>query len=674
MTTSTVNKAVASALTAVMLVIGAGCGVQQQSAPAAVNWEERYPGYKTDFYEAVNKAQFDEWEIPDSDPSIGHFIALDRENNQRLLKLMEDAAQSAGTTDDSDTAVVGALWATGNDIEARNAGGFGNAQRFIDAVDEAQTTRDVIKAAIDFDRMYGYYSFFGMSLAPDSADASRKVHYLGPTDLGLTKEEWHSSIEETKTRVKLYEELMAQLWVESGASAADAEAKVSSVTKAMRDLSGSALDQADMYNAEKTYNVHTMADLEAVYGGAVPMDHVYKAYGVSPEDKVVVKDEGLWKATAKFLHEADLQLVKDYLKTCLFSDLGTINTHDAFLKVSENHRKRLGMEEAKPFDQNLAAQVNNWAPFQCGRLYANAYYDPKVEADIQSMVDDFLDVYATRINGLEWMTASTKKEALAKLDAMTARIGVPDVWPQDRYGIEVKTPEEGGLYIDNILAVLQADREYEFATKDEPVDGTLWEDPPQTINAFYDLSGNNITLLAGVLNSPFYSGDATEEENLGGIGMIIAHEITHAFDSSGSQYDSNGNLRNWWAQDDAKKFEELGQSVVEYYSAQSVRGMQVDGQLTLGENIADLGAMACVSAVAKQRGLDLRKVYAAYANLWAEEVRDEYLANLVTTDSHSPGKVRVNAVLSATDDFYDAFGITEQDAMYVAPEDRPRIW
>lgn len=201
--------------------------------------------------------------------------------------------------------------------------------------------------------------------------------------------------------------------------------------------------------------------------------HVYKAYGVSPEDKVVVKDEGLWKATAKFLHEADLQIVKDYLKTCLFSDLGTINTHDAFLKVSENHRKRLGMEEAKPFDQNPAAQVNNWAPFQCGRLYANAYYDPKVEADIQSMVDDFLDVYATRINGLEWMTASTKKEALAKLDAMTARIGVPDVWPQDRYGIEVKTPEEGGLYIDNILAVLQADREYEFATKDEPVDGTL---------------------------------------------------------------------------------------------------------------------------------------------------------------------------------------------------------
>lgn len=404
------------------------------------------------------------------------------------------------------------------------------------------------------------------------------------------------------------------------------------------------------------------------------MDHVYKAYGVSPEDKVVVKDEGLWKATAKFLHEADLQLVKDYLKTCLFSDLGTINTHDAFLKVSENHRKRLGMEEAKPFDQNLAAQVNNWVPFQCGRLYANAYYDPKVEADIQSMVDDFLDVYATRINGLEWMSAGTKKEALAKLDAMTARIGVPDVWPQDRYGIEVKTPEEGGLYIDNILAVLQADREYEFATKDEPVDGTLWEDPPQTINAFYDLSGNNITLLAGVLNSPFYSGDATEEENLGGIGMIIAHEITHAFDSSGSQYDSNGNLRNWWAQDDAKKFEELGQSVVDYYSAQSVRGMQVDGQLTLGENIADLGAMACVSAVAKQRGLDLRKVYAAYANLWAEEVRDEYLANQVTTDSHAPGKVRVNAVLSATDDFYDAFGITEQDAMYVAPEDRPRIW
>ena len=197
---------------------------------------------------------------------------------------------------------------------------------------------------------------------------------------------------------------------------------------------------------------------------------------------------------------------------------------------------------------------------------------------------------------------------------------------------------------------------------------------PQSVNAYYSPDSNSITFLAGILQDPFYSPKASDAENLGRIGMVVAHEITHAFDDNGSQYDENGNIRNWWTDEDREKFMELSGKVVDYYGAMEVQGIPVNGTQTLSENIADLGAVSCITEIAENEGYDLKEMYTAYAGLWAQKIRDEALAANMAVNTHAQPKIRVNAVLSATDGFYEAFGIKEGDGMYVAPEERPKIW
>lgn len=213
-----------------------------------------------------------------------------------------------------------------------------------------------------------------------------------------------------------------------------------------------------------------------------------------------------------------------------------------------------------------------------------------------------------------------------------------------------------------------------FQEKEEPVDKEEWLMYPQAVNAYYDLSTNSISILAGILQEPFYDPDTDPEENLGKIGTVIGHEITHAFDSSGAQYDEEGNLRNWWTDEDLEYFQELAGKVADYYGGMEMEGLQINGEQTVTENIADLGGVSCVLEIAEQNGYDLKKVMEAWASLWAEKSRPETLSNQIAVDVHSPGKIRVNAVLSSMDQFYEVYGIEEGDGMYYPPEERPEIW
>ena len=247
---------------------------------------------------------------------------------------------------------------------------------------------------------------------------------------------------------------------------------------------------------------------------------------------------------------------------------------------------------------------------------------------------------------MDWMSEETRAEAIKKLDTLDVQIGMPEVWPQDLHPISLTRPEDGGLYVENHLAYQKADIDYNFSSKDEPVNKALWVMTPQSVNAYYSPDSNSITFLAGILQDPFYSPEASDAENLGRIGMVVAHEITHAFDDNGSQYDENGNIRNWWTDEDREKFLELSGKVVDYYGAMEVQGIPVNGTQTLSENIADLGAVSCITEIAENEGYDLKEMYTAYAGLWAQKIRDEALAANMAVNTHAQPKIRVNAVLS----------------------------
>jgi putative endopeptidase len=253
------------------------------------------------------------------------------------------------------------------------------------------------------------------------------------------------------------------------------------------------------------------------------------------------------------------------------------------------------------------------------------------------------------------------------------KIGYPDKWPETMNLWDIVSVDDGGSLISNVLTYASNLSDYDLSRIDKKVDKSEWDVTPQTVNAFYDPSNNEILITASIIQAPFYDSSYTYEQNLGGTGWTIAHELSHAFDSSGSLYDENGNYNDWWTEEDKEKYNEYCQSIIEYYNNYQINGKNVNGELTLGENIADLAAMQCLAVV---MGDDdgLKQVFEWATYTFAIKTTDDYQTYLLNNDTHSPCKVRMNASLSSCDAFYKVFDVNEGDGMYIAPEDRVGIW
>lgn len=294
--------------------------------------------------------------------------------------------------------------------------------------------------------------------------------------------------------------------------------------------------------------------------------------------------------------------------------------------------------------------------------------------------------YEIRINNLTWMSAETKAKAVEKLNKLTIKIGYPDKW-EDYSALEVKSPEDGGSYFQNIKNVSKWGWAKDLAKLGKPVDKTEWGMSPQTVNAYYNPSYNEIVFPAAILQPPFYNYQADEAVNYGGIGGVIGHEISHGFDDQGATYNADGNLIDWWTAEDLTKFTSLGGALADQYSAlEPLPGTHVDGKFTLGENIGDLGGVNAaydgLQLYLKENGnpglidgfTPEQRFFISWSTIWRSKMRDEALKNQVKTDPHSPGMYRAYVPIQNVDAFYSAFNIKEGDGMFVAPEKRVKIW
>ena len=400
-----------------------------------------------------------------------------------------------------------------------------------------------------------------------------------------------------------------------------------------------------------------------------------KAAGAAGFNSWVVNDPGQAKKVNSYLTEGHLPLLKDYSVFCLIKDFSpclTPEIRDSTIAWS-NAQKGI---QGKKTDKKLAGElVQNTFGFEFGRLYVEKHFSEEDKKNVETLVHQILAAYEDRINGLDWMGEATKEKAIRKLEHMTLKIGYPDHWP-DYYENAVILPEGQGSLVDNMVNVYRSLRSYEKEEIKKPVDRTQWGMTPQTVNAYYNPLNNEIVFPAAILQPPFYDPNADDASNLGGIGMVIAHEISHAFDSSGARYDENGNYNMWWTEDDLKKFQDLTLKVAAYYDGQeAVKGRYVNGRQTLNENIADLGALACVTSIAGDDTEALNSLFTQYARIWASKYTEESMIHRLNTDVHSPAKVRVNAVLSSTEAFYKVYpDLKEGDGMYAAPEKRVKIW
>ena len=631
------------------------------------------PSLKNDFYEAVNYEQLSSWTIPADKSSISHISNMDDIVSDRLNGLIEQAVSSNPVKEQNkDEYNIKALYETGMDWDKRNVSGFGQLQSYLNDIDKATTVKDLLKVNMDLNRKYGIAPIYAIAVQADIMNSNQNAYYM-QVNFVLEKEKWLAEDPLFKTS---FQEFIKKLWSINDKQQ-NAEQVVQEVTNMMTEIAEQGLNADELGKPEKIYNPVKMSDIPAKLNNSVIIDDLIQYYGGSADDTVIIVQTAALAKLTEYLTEDNLLLLKNYMKTVIYQELADkvgLESYNAYLQYQAQIR---GLPEVESVDKVMQEQLRNRLTYELGRMYATKYVSEKIITNVTKMVDDIRGIYRQRINNLSWMGAETKAAAIDKLDKMQVVVGYDKnaTWPQDLYVLYYTNKNEGGIYINNLLADAEAAMNYMFENKAKPVNKNIISEAPQTVNAFYSQQHNKIIILAGILQSPFYSIDATIEENIGGIGTIIAHEITHAFDSNGALFDANGNFgTSWWTAEDKAEYKKRQQKTIEYYNGYELNGIPVNGTLTLSENIADLGAVACITDYAVTNNLNLQSLYTAYAKIWAIKARPEYLANQLLIDIHSPGKIRANAVLSAIDDFYTAFDIKETDGMYKPKEERPSIW
>ena len=652
---------------------------QTQAKPAsgtgkASAGEANHIRLEDDYYDFVNGEMLNNTKIPGDASGWSQFYKLDREAYDILNEVLHNTVNNRkNEKEGSLEQKIADLYLTGMDMEGRRAAGFGGLAVYMDGISRASTIEEYLKQAGKIYDELGVSSIILPQWSEDMSNSTRYALYFDGADLGPGKETLEDSDQEEL--ISHYRNYISQIMEYTGMKKEEADQAADGILKFQKDLAKSALPLSKQGDPDVIYNPYTGEELKQLFPDGT-METFLKAADLNEQDQYIVVQVDQMKKIGGYLNQESLPLLKQYTLFCLVNDFAPSLTPEIRDTNLEWNNLRKGIKERKT-DEKLASELTqSTLGFEFGKLYVEKCFSKSDKKDIESMIRLILASYKKQIENLTWMSDETKASAIRKLEHMNLKVGYPDKWPNDYKDAKVLSAEEGGNLIDNMLSLLKAQNTVNKKKFKEPVDKGEWGMTPQTVNAYYNPTANEIVFPAAILQSPFYDPKADFASNLGGIGMVMAHEVSHAFDSSGSLYDENGNYHVWWTKEDREKFDELAKQVEEYYdNMDGFQGRKVNGAQTLNENIADLGSMACITAIAAEKGSDLNLLFRQYATIWASKYTPEAMIDRLNTDSHSPAKVRVNGVLSATDSFYQAYpDIKEGDAMYVAPDKRVKIW
>lgn len=623
------------------------------------------------YYAAVNKSELDVLEIPTGAADVGTLADISNLTTRQIKELILEIANSdpePGTPE----AKIKTLYDNIMDMDARNEAGYSPIAEDLKEIESAESIADLGNVMILNDRVSALYLLTAFSVTLDPMNSSEYVTYFGTASPRLPREVYAGEAEEQRAAYIRFITTLLELCDDE-----NPEENAQAFFDFEKQISQVSLTIAESYDLANTYNIYTLDELKSVFP-MLDIQGEFERAGLSDGSRIGVGDVAAMEELASMLRDDNLDAVKNYLKISLILDTAGYFGED-FIAASQTYNQEVyGIEGEQSSQDRAVLKVSDMLYDYVGKAYADKYCTDEIVADVTDMIHQVISVYEDRIMGLDWMSEATKEKALLKLSEMRINVGAPDYSKMEsaQDGALILSIADGGSYFDNAIELEMAEREYNAALAGKPVDKDQWITTPQTVNAFYMPNFNSINFPVAFLKEPVYSKDASFEENLGGIGFVIAHEITHAFDSSGSQYDEKGNARDWWTQEDKEAFERLCNEVVEYYDGiEAAPGIEVNGTLTLTENIADLGAMQCITQIADNtEDFDYDKMFRAYALLWLESVPREYLQALVFSDTHSPSNVRVDRVLQSVECFYQVYDINEDDGMYVPPEERAAIW
>ncbi|CAN5209321.1 M13 family peptidase [soil metagenome] len=696
-----VEERVATAETKARESTPLGLGIETENFDASVPPEEN-------FYQYVNGQWLESTAIPPDKSNYGAFTELQDEAESNQREILEEAAQpwlekAEQAAGEPTTAAEAIALEEQAEAEAKKAAGESEHEKIgkfyasfmnIAAVEEAGSeplnaelekiqnikTRDELVAYAGYSQKLGMARPFMFFVNQDAKDSMQYIGYLYQNGLGLPDRDYYLDEGERFKEIRAaYPEYVEKLLMLGGAE--DAAMKARKIVDLETRLAEASWTRVANRDREKTYNKHTIESAHELTPGldwAVFM----KAADAGDAEEVIVSQPDYFEALAKILDEAP---VEDWRTYFTFHLLDTYAPYlsEPFVTAHFDFRERTlsGTEENQPRWKRGVQAANAVLGDAIGKIYVKRHFKPEAKERMDELVENLRRAFKQSIDELDWMSDATKQEAQAKLARFKPKIGYPAKW-DDYSALKVAADDLAG----NMIRSGEVEYARMIAKLDQPVDREEWFMTPQTVNAYYNPGMNEIVFPAAILQPPFFNVEAEDAVNYGAIVAVIGHEFSHGFDDQGSKSDGDGNLRNWWTPEDLEEFKKRGQGLVAQYDEFSpVEGMNVQGELTLGENIGDLAGLT-IAHRAWQLSLDGeeppviggftgdQRFFMGWAQIWRRKYRDDELRQRLLTDPHSPSEYRVNGVLRNMPAFYEAFPVESGDGMYLPPEERVSIW
>lgn len=638
---------------------------------------------KEDFYNYVNGSWMKNTKIPDDRTSWGGFGVLRKKTDKDVLNILAKAKKSGKYDAGTDQAKALFIFDSELDTTARNEAGIKPLQPALDAISGIKTLNDLQTVLATNPAVAA--PFVGFAVFPNLSNSDINAGYVTTGGLGLPDRDYYLDQDNKSKEIRgQYKDFITTMLQYIGDDEASAKKQAETILALETKLAEPRLDKVQSRDARNFNNPRTMDELQKMVP-AFDWKKMIIDIGVTKEvDTIIVMQLKYMGELQNVLKNTSIEDLKTMMKwSTLNAAAGNLSTEIEKANWDFYAKTLRGAKKQRPADERALATVNGSVGEALGQLYVDEMFPPEAKAKAELMIANVIDAFKDRINALDWMSEDTKKQAITKLDKFTVKIGYPDKW-EDYSNLEVNAENS---YFENMTAVNKWALEKNLADLGEPVDKTKWGMSPQTVNAYFNPLANEIVFPAAILQPPFYNYTADEAVNYGGIGAVIGHEISHAFDDSGARFDADGNLRNWWTEEDLKAFTERGDALATQYDKLEVLdSVFVNGKFTLGENIGDLGGvLGAYDGLQKFFAENGRpdnidgftpeqRFFMSWATVWRTLTRDEALRNQIKTDPHSPGKIRAVQPLLNVDAFYKAFDINEGDAMYLAPEKRVRIW
>ena len=632
-----------------------------------------------DIYQYVNGVWLERTEIPAEKSNYGAFTVLFDKSQVDLKAIIEESAYSMDKKEGTDEQRVGDFYLSFMDSNLTDELGLAPLAEELERI-QSVTNRDELLELIAYLKKVNIQVPFDFWIDQDMKKSDQYISYINQGGLGLPDRDYYFEGDEKFQNIRdKYVAYMSDLF--SLAKIPEADKKATQIMRMETELAKGHWTRVENRDRDKTYNKYSIKKLEMLTPSFRWSEYI-KAADIGNIENMIVRQPSYFEHLNRIYNNFSLADWKDYLTYKLITGSAEFLSKDYVDLDFDFYEKTLsGIEKNRPRWKRAVSGINNVLGEVVGKVYVKKHFKPEAKIRMVTLVENLRESYAERIKQLDWMSPATKEEALKKLSRFVAKIGYPDKWKDYSKLVLKKDDLVGNYRRSNVV-----EYEREISKLGKPIDRDEWHMTPQTVNAYYNPPMNEVVFPAAILQPPFFNMAADDAVNYGAIGAVIGHEMTHGFDDQGRKSDGDGNLRDWWTEEDAKKFKERSDVMVAQYNQfNPVDTMHVNGKLTLGENIADFGGLT-ISYYAYQKALDGKQAavidgmtgdqrfFVGWAQVWRRKYREEELRRRLLTDPHSPSRYRVIGVFANMPEFYAAYDVAEQDKLYLAEDVRVKIW